>query len=313
MNNNFSLFWGIDVSKEWLDISINNKVYRVDQKTQSINSFIKKHYKSSSVSLAVLESTGGYERLAVHLLGDSGITVHVAHPNKVRHFAHAKGYLAKTDQIDATILAEYGRFIDPKEIHALPSKIERQLGDFSSRLSQLKQMHHQEMCRINQAQCKVVKRSHQNMIKLLDKQITHIEQQMMKVIQTEEELKGKYTLLQTMKGVGPKLALTLITDLPELGQANKKEIAALVGVAPITIESGKKKGRARVRNGRHGVRKMLYMASLSASRYDKKMKEFYDNLIQRGKPKKVALVAVMRKMLVIMNAMVQKNEPYKIN
>ena len=310
MNSNLNLFWGIDVSKEWIDISVGNQAHRVNQTKKDINQFIKKKIKLGIPSLAVLESTGGYEILAADLLNKSGVTVHIAHPNRVRNFAKAKGYLAKTDRIDAMVLAQYGAFIEPKDIRDLPSKLQRQLSELSSRLTQLKGMHHQESCRSNMANYKTVKQSHKKILTLLDKQMESIEKEMMSLIQNEKDLIEKYNLLQSMKGVGTKLALSLIADLPELGKASKKEIAALVGVAPIINESGKQRGRSMIRHGRHTVRKMLYMGALSAVRHDETMKEFYNRLLAKGKAKKVALVAVMRKMLVVMNVMVTKNKPY---
>jgi len=310
MNKTYSTFWGIDISKEWMDISIDHKVSRVKQTKKEINSFIKEHLTTPENSLVVLEHTGGYELLATECLSDAGMTVHVAHPTKVRRFAQAKGCLAKSDKLDAKILEEYGHFINPDSIRPLPTKLEYQLSTLNSRLNQLKECHHQETCRAARAHFEEVKCSHQAILEVLSQQIKKIEQKMLSLIQSDEALKQKYDRIQTMKGVGPTLALTLIADLPELGQANKKEIAALVGIAPITKESGKQRGKAITQNGRQLVRRMLYMGALVAARWDSKMKAFYDRLIAKGKPKKVALVALMRKMLVVLNAMIIKNESY---
>ena len=184
------------------------------------------------------------------------------------------------------------------------------LSTLNSRLGQLKELHHKEACRLGTARILEVKQTHKEMLKLLAKQITSIESQMIQLIKSEEELSEKYSRLQTMIGVGPTLALTLIAELPELGQANKKEIVALAGVAPITKDSGKQRGRAITQNGRNSLRKILYMGALSAIRYDKKIKEFYQRLISTGKAKKVGIVAVMRKMLVTMNAMITHAKDY---
>jgi transposase len=311
MNKNFSTCWGIDVSKDWIDVAIDEQVYHIHQSKRSINSFIKKHFASNTSVLAVMESTGGYEQQAARLLDAHGICVHIAHPNKVKHFARAKGMLAKTDILDARILAQYGLFIDPKTIRALPSKQMRELRDYSSHLNQLKDLHHQETCRVNRTQNKIIQSSHKKIIKQLDKQIEAIQALMLALIKADAELNRKYELILSMKGIGPVVALTMIAELPELGEANKKEIAALVGVAPITQQSGYQQGKAMIRHGRGSVRKMLYMSSLSAIRFDKRMKTFYDNLVARGKPKKVALVAVMRKRLVILNTMMAKGEHYR--
>lgn len=312
MNANFSQYIGVDVSKAWLDIAIENKVIRIKQIPGEIDKFIQDNINEPDKSLVIIESTGGYEILAVDCFDKAGVTVHIAHPNKVRNFARAKGRIAKSDKLDAKILAGYGQFIDPETIRAIPTQDERELTALSSRLAQLKQSHHQECCRVKLAQHKEVIDSHQVLLKLLCEQIKVIEAKMLAIIQSDESLKNRYVLLQTMKGVGPTLALVLVSDLPELGAANKKEIAALVGVAPITKESGQHKGRGITQSGRSSVRRTIYMGALSAVRYDPAMRAFYEKLIGRGKPKKVALVAVMRKMLVILNVMMIKNQPYRV-
>ena len=312
MSNEFEAFWGIDVSKEWIDISINSNVTRVEQTHKAISAFIKKHSRDKKNILAVLESTGGYEVLTAECLLSHDVKAHVAHPNKVRDYAKARGAMAKSDKLDAIILEGYGKFIDPSTINALPTKTERQLKALSSRLDQLKLSHHQEMCRLGQSQDKFVRRSHKLMLATLKKQIELLEKQILIIIESDPDLRKKYSLLQTMKGAGPKVAVKLICDLPELGKVNKKTIAALVGVAPVTKESGKYKGRSMTMNGRSAVRKLLYMSALTAIRHDKRMKEFYERLVAKGKVKKVAIVAVMRKMLVILNAMIAYDSEYQI-
>lgn len=310
MSRAFSIFCGVDVSKEWIDIATDKIITQLPQDRKSIIGFIKKHLDQPNESLVVLESTGGYELLAAECFDEMGVTVHIAHPNRVRDFSKAKGRLAKNDRLDAVTLSEYGRFIDPSDIRPLRSKLLMKLGALNSRLGQLKELHHKEACRLGTARIIEVKQTHKEMLKLLAKQITSIETQMIELIKSEEDLAEKYIRLQTMIGVGPTLALTLIAELPELGDANKKEIAALAGVAPITKDSGKQRGRAITQNGRNSLRKILYMGALSAIRYDKKIKEFYQRLISAGKAKKVGIVAVMRKMLVTMNAMITHAKDY---
>lgn len=307
MTTKYEAIWGIDVSKDWLDISINGQVTRIDQKEKNINHFVKKERDLDKITLAVLESTGGYELLAVDCLAKAGVTVHVAHPNKVRNYARARGRIAKTDKLDARIIEGYGKFIEPESIHALPSEQERKLNKMSTRLAQLKDLHHQESCRLGMATDKRIKCSHQRVLKILVKEIEETEATLLALIKADSQLSKKYELLRSMKGVGPTLAMTLLAELPELGRANKKEIAALVGVAPMTSESGKKTGKAMTQNGRKAVRQVLYMGALVAAHHNEKLKAFYQQLLAKGKAKKVALVAVMRKMIVILNAMVQTN------
>lgn len=310
MENKYDIVWGIDVSKSWLDIAMGNKVSRVEQDHESIVQFIKQHQCADKKHLAVVESTGGYELLVVNSLSKAGFIVHVAHPTKVRHYAKAKGYLAKTDKIDAQILANYGQFIEPEEIFELPSEAERELHALNSRLMQLKESYHQECCRLGMATDKFIKKSHQKVLKFLKKEQSFIEERLLSLIINDKLLHEKYTLLRSMKGVGPVLAITLLAELPELGKTNKKAIAALVGVAPLTKESGKKRGKASTGCGRQSVRKVLYMAALVAAQHNPRLKAFYQQLLARGKVKKVALVALMRKMLVILNTMVQSKTTF---
>jgi transposase len=310
MSKVFSVFCGVDVSKEWIDVAIGKTVAQLPQDKETIVSFIKKHFEQPKDSLAVLESTGGYELLAAECFDEMGITVHIAHPNRVRDFAKAKGRLAKNDRLDAITLSDYGRFIDPLDIRPLGSKLLMKLSALNSRLGQLKELHHQEACRLGTAKLPEVKQTHEEMLTLLAKQIASIEKQIIELIKSEQELAERYNRLQTMIGIGPTLALTLIAELPELGYVNKKVIAALVGVAPITKDSGKQRGRAITQNGRNRLRKILYMGALSAIRYDTRIATFYNRLISSGKAKKVGIVAVMRKMLVTMNAMLAQAKDY---
>lgn len=315
MNSVFETYWGIDVSKKWLDIATETQVIRIDQTEEALESFLKKIYSKSGYLnpaeiVITLESTGGYERLAVIFFSKKGFKIHVAHPTKVKSFAKAKGRLAKTDVIDAKVLREYGQFIKASEIRELPDKITEELGFLNARLEQLKEMHHQESCRLGITSEKLAQKSIGIILKALKNEIEKINQEMLGKIKLSHELKEKYDLLRTMKGVGPMLALTLISALPELGTANKKEIAALVGVAPITNQSGQRSGKAKIKYGRHGVRKILYMCALVASKHNNRFKYFYEKLIAGGKPKKVAVVAVMRKMLVILNAMIMSKKAF---
>jgi transposase len=303
---------GIDVSKFWIDVAIQGNVKRVDQTEKAISSLIKEDMACLKGSiLCVLESTGGYEKLAIRLLRRAGIDVHVAHPNKVVSFARAKGRLAKTDKIDAKILADYGRFIPKHEIRPPLSEMQEKLQAMSARLSQLKEIRHQEECRLGTTTDPYLRQTIKSLLKLLESQIAEIMTSLERLISQDKELTSRYKILNSMKGVGPVLCLSLLIDLPELGALNKKEVAALVGVAPITNQSGKKAGKSFIKYGRSCVRNILYMAALSALRFNERMKVFYERLIHSGKPKKVAIVAVMRKMLVTLNAMIKSQTAWQ--
>jgi transposase len=310
MQSNEKTIWGIDVSSQWIDIAIEEQVYRVPQTKKAIRAFIKKHQNQETI-LAVLECTGGYETMAGCLLEQAGILVHRAHPNKICAFARAKGRLAKTDPIDAKILAEYGSFMKPEDRRPMPTQAQLQLAAYETRISQLKAFYHQEGCRLGLPKDPMLKSSYEAMRRMFAKQIEALEQRLKALIEANTELKESYELLRSMPGVGPVLATCLISQLPELGASSKKEIAALVGVAPVTCQSGQKQGHARIRYGRSQVRKVLYMGALVACRHNPRLKSFYERLVSAGKPKKVAIVAVMRKMLVILNQMVATNTAYQ--
>ncbi|MDP1723365.1 MAG: IS110 family transposase [Alphaproteobacteria bacterium] len=307
----FKHFIGIDVSKNWIDVHVQQKSYRVDSK--DIPTFIDKHIVPlGKETLCVLESTGGYELKAIIPLEEKGIKIHISHPNKVVSFAKARGKLAKTDKIDAKILADYGAFIKENEIRPPVSKTQKELEWYNGRLRQLKMMRQQERCRLVYPEMlENIKSSIQRSIDHYEKEIKMIEKELKNIIQNDDVLLKKYNILISMSGVGPCVAQTLLAELPELGQLNKSEIAALVGVAPITRESGKSAKKSSIKFGRFEVRRMLYMSALVGTVHSARMKSFYQRLVEKGKPRKVGLVAVMRKMLITLNAMLKSGENWK--
>lgn len=297
-------FVGIDVSKEWIDIAVGDVCFRVEQTPRSIASAIKK-IKKENPALCILESTGGYERMVLTALHKANLKAHVAHPSRVREFARAKGLLAKTDRLDAHVLSAYGHFLGDTAKIAKPDPQGDKLRDLQSRYNQLKAMRHAEACRAGCSVHSDVKKGIMKMIDFLDAQIKKLSESIQEIINGNDDLKTRQALLCSMKGIGHLTAQTLLIDLPELGSLSGKEIAALVGIAPMDRESGKKKGRSRIQQGRAPVRSALYMAALVAAYHNEVFKKFYQRLLDAGKVKKVALVAVMRKMLVILNAMVR--------
>jgi transposase len=303
-------FVGIDVSKEWIDIATEKGCFRVAQSVEQIDEKIIE-IKGHNPLLCVVESTGGYERLVIERLNKHNLKVHIAHPSRVRDFARAKGFLAKTDRLDAYVLSAYGAFIGEEAITVQLNTQQQKLSDLQSRYEQLKMMLHGETCRLGNFICTQVKKDIEKMIIFLKKRLELVNKEIQEILDSDETLKKQQKLLLSMKGVGKVTAQALLIDLPELGHLSRKEIAALVGVAPINKESGKKRGYSRIQQGRGSVRRTLYMAALVATRYNAPLKEFYERLRMAGKPGKVALVAVMRKMLVILNAMVRDNLAWK--
>ena len=258
----------------------------------------------------MLESTGGYERELIVALTAQQLPVACVNPRRVRDFARSIGKTAKTDSIDAFVLASFADKVRPP-VRPIPSVEQRALKELASRRRQLIQMRTSEKNRLSVAASQSVRRSVQAVIDALDKEIQGLDKDLDDIIKSDPDLSEKEQLVQTMPGVGPNTARTLLAELPELGTIGNKEIASLVGVAPMNRDSGKMRGRRMITGGRGPVRSALYMATLVATRYNKKIQAFYERLITAGKAKKVALVACMRKMISILNAMARKKAAFK--
>lgn len=288
-------FIGIDVSKDSLEIAIHEQPG--SWQIANRNSEVKKladQFAQVQPELIVLEASGGYEMLSVSILGQAGLPVALINPSRSRNFARSAGFLAKTDRIDAQILARFAQAIRPKP-RQVTTEQDEHLSALITRRRQLINMLTAEKNRLHSARPQAKQR-----IRI------HI-----KWLQIElDDLQQKKDLLESVPGVGTVTAFTLLAHLPELGLLNEKQIAALVGVAPMSHDSGKWQGKRFVQGGRPSVRSALYMAALSASRHNPRIHEFYESLISRGKPKKVALVACMRKLLVILNAMVRDQKAW---
>lgn len=306
------VFVGIDVSKATLDISLSGKHFKIGNERTAIFHFIQQEVtlKKIAPSLVCLESTGGYEAIVIQCFHNAEIPVHRAHPNRVYAFAKASGHFAKTDKLDAKLLEKYAAFVSEKE------KGDEARSEASCELQELRGVErdllealHANQCRVKMSCGKAIGHF-EAQIEFLKNQLEKVRNDIEKTIASDNQLAQRRKLLMSHKGVGKLTANALMAELPELGTLNNKEIASLVGVAPKTHESGTKKSAGHIVGGRFFVRKALYMAALVASRHNKKMKIFYDRLIAAGKAKKVALVAVMRKIIVCLNAMVRDNAAY---
>lgn len=308
--NNYQKFIGIDVSKNWIDVCFENCVKKVDRTREAILSMIKKDIGALDNTLCVMESTGGYERLVAEVFQESGASIHIAHPSKFAAFARLKRS-AKTDQLDAYLLMKYGDFLEQKEIRSLSSKEQEERRAYAIRLEQLKALHCQEMCRLKSCQDSLIRKSLEDSLQFLKNQMKTLTNTLTQKIESCPQTQKNFDILKSMKGIGPIIASSLICLLPELGQIGRKQIVALVGVAPTTKQSGLKKSYAKTMNGRSSVRKSLYFAALVSTRYDSPFKDFYEKLCLNGKPKKVALVAVMRKIIVTLNAMIAYQQKWR--
>lgn len=306
--NNLKEVIGIDVAKDKLDIfkKGDKKSQIFKNNAKSIKSFIKQINKNSSHYLIVMENTGGYEKLAYRLFSESNIKVHIAHPNRVSYFAKQKGFFAKTDSIDAEILMQFG---EQEEIKA-DKKYNRNdelKKELSSRRAQIIDQITIEKCRLKEHLTSVVKKSIKRTIKLLTNELNIIDNKITEIIEGDDDTAKKSILLQSFKGVGKVTASTLVCLMPELGSLTRAQAACLCGVAPRNRDSGSKNGRRMISGGRFYVRKILYMASLSAIRFNPDMKLYYTRLKAQGKESKVALTAVMRKIIITLNAMLRDN------
>jgi transposase len=297
---------GVDVSSDELEACIigkDNKAHLLQDKFRNSKRGIKgllfwlKHHR---VELVVMEASGGYEQNLKEGLRGSGIKSRVVNPAQVRHFARGIGKRAKTDRIDAQVIARFGQVVKLDESQEL-SHVELELKELIKRREELKEMSVAEKNRLRLAQG-VKRRSIKRVIKVLEKEIELIDAKLKELSQKDKRIKHKIQLLKKHKGVGFTTAVGLIALLPELGKINRKQVGALAGVSPFNRESGKWKGKSFITGGRARVRKILYMSALVAIRFNKRLKELYQRLLASGKAKKVALVAVMRKLVVICNA-----------
>lgn len=257
----------------------------------------------------VVEATGGYERQLVAELAAAGHHVSVVNPRQVRDYARSRGILAKTDRIDARVIALFGQHVHPRPLAEVHEK-QGELSQFVTRRRQLVELRTAEMNRREAPVSKEVRKSIQFVIDTLNKELKRVDQAILALVESDDDWKGKSDVLQSTPGVGQTTAATLLSDLPELGRLSRAKIAALVGVAPLNRDSGTMRGKRSIWGGRATVRSALYMATLSAQRYNPIIKTFAERLAARGKPKKQIIVACMRKLLVILNTMLKTNTPW---
>jgi transposase len=310
------VYAGVDVSKDRLDVCLRwsepesheEDVFFVSHDEAGIDTLISRLLEEHPV-LVILEATGGFERAVVGALATEGLPVAVVNPRQVRDFARATGRLAKTDRIDASILARFAEAIRPSP-KPLPEEEIRALQEILARRRQLVGMLTAENNRLHSATKPVAKRIAAH-IRWLEKELSGTDRDLEEAIKSSPTLGENEALLRSVPGVGPVLARTLLAQVPELGTLTHKRVAALVGVAPLNRDSGTLRGRRSVWGGRAEVRAALYMGALVAARRNPVVREFYERLLAAGKPKKVALVACMRKLLAIVNAVLKHRTPWR--
>lgn len=296
---------GLDVSKAKIDTFCQVlKHGSVSNDPSGHRRLIKALGKLPGPAHAIIEPTGGYEKRLAAALREAGVAVSLVNPRQARDFARAQGRLAKTDRIDARVLCDFGAAMRP-EPTPTPTPQMEELAALVRRREQLGEMLTAEQNRLEQADDRAVRQSHQGMIAMLQKQIAGIDQAIEALVDRDDDLGGKVRRLQQVKGVGQLTAVKVLAELPELGTLNQKQAAAIAGLAPINRDSGTFRGKRFTGGGRPALRKALYMPALVAARYNNKMRAIYQRLIDNGKPKKVALTAVMRKLIIMLNALIK--------
>jgi transposase len=300
---------GIDTGKAQLDIyaDTSQKLFTCDNRPKDLRR-LAKQLEGMNPQLIVLEASGGYERAAVTAFSELSLPVAVVYPKRVRQFARGLGIIAKTDKIDAQVIAYYARVAAPAPTPPKTSELSA-LEALTSRRAQLIEMRLTEQNRIELAHPSIQKEIKQH-VAWIERQISKTEDEIERQIRESDTWRQTDELLRSVPGVGAVLSSTLITDMPELGSLTSKEVAALAGVAPFPRESGRWKGKRICQGGRYQLRRVLYMATIAATRFNPVIKNLYDRLCQCGKPKKLAIIACARKLLVILNAMTKNNSPW---
>jgi len=302
---------GGDVSKAQLEIGVvpSGEVWQEANEPTAISRLGKRLLRLAP-KLVVMEASGGFEIAVVAALARAGLPVVIVNPRQVREFARATGRLAKTDRIDALILALFGDRVRP-EVRPLPDDVAQGFEALLARRRQLVAILAEEKTRLKQARSRAVAEGIRRHIRWLENEIKDVERDLTKSVRDSPVWKAKDNLLRSAPGIGRIVSFTLLGNLPELGRLNRKQIAALAGVAPHAADSGTLRGRRIIWGGRASVRQSLFMAVLAGCRCDPGLRAFHDRLISSGKPPKVALVACMRKLLTVLNAMVRDATPWK--
>ena len=302
---------GIDVAKASLDLHFlpSGQSHTLSNSSAGRQQ-LRKLLPETDRCLIVLEATGGYEREVVADLLDAGYRVAVINPRRARDFAKALGLTAKTDRIDARVLANFALKVQPAPREKTPEK-QAEIQQLVARRRQLIDLRTQESNRWETATAKAAKRSIQAVLNTLERQIRDIEKAIEALVESDDDWRHKTQLIESVPGLGTVTATTILADVPELGRLNRQQVSALVGLASYNNDSGPRTGKRSISGGRKDVRCVLYMAALAARRCNPVIKAFADRLTQHGKPFKVVLTACMRKLLVILNALVKSGQPWK--
>ena len=304
-------FIGVDVSKDKLDVCVmpGGELHDFQSDAQGIEKLVAL-FKQLQPAAVVLEATGGYERPVLFAMQDAGLPVTLVNPRQVRDFARGLGQLAKTDRLDAAVLAEFARLVAPAPTEKTSEK-QRELEALVVRRRQLVTLLVAEENRTHQAKDKFILQTLRRTSKAISREIRAVENRIAKLLESDDQWKAKLDILLSTPGVGQATGMTLLAELPELGKLNRQQIAALAGVAPYPHDSGKRRGQRSIWGGRRSLRCVLYMAALTARRCNPVVRKFAARLNAAGKSFKAVQVACIRKLLVILNTMLKNNTPWK--
>jgi transposase len=305
------LFVGIDVAKDRLDVHLRpaGETFSVSHDEGGLAALIDR-LRAAPPTLIALEATGGYEATVAAILASAGLPVAVVNPRQIRDFARATGLLAKTDTLDARVIAHFAEAVRPAA-RPLPDAQLQELDELVTRRRQLVEMLGAERNRRRMTRTRVLQRRLDAHITWLERALQDLESDLHETIRSSPAWRETENLLTSVPGVGPITALTLIAELPELGHLDRRQIAALVGLAPFNRDSGTFRGRRMIRGGRASVRRVLYMATVTATRHNPVIAGFYRRLRTTGHPGRVALTAAMRKLLTILNAILRDHRPWQ--
>lgn len=306
-----SIFVGIDVSKDRLDVAVrpSGETFFVERNARGLEVLVVR-LRELSPHIIALEATGGFETIAAAALAGAGLPVVIVNPAQIRAFAKAIGRHAKTDPIDANVIAHFAEATKP-QVRPLPDEATRVLADLVTRRRQIVEMIGAERQREKRITVPRLKKSIARLLTALEKELASLDDDIDDAVRGSPAWREKEDLLASVPGIGPIIARTLIADLPELGRLGRKEIAALAGLAPFTRQSGQWRGKSFIAGGRTAVRAALFMGALVAKQHNPVLKAFFERLVAAGKPKMVALVAVARKLLTILNAIIRDNRPWQ--
>jgi transposase len=306
------IYVGVDVSKDRLDVHVRpgGEAFAVARNGEGLEE-LNRRLGGLGVSLVAVEATGGFETVVSASLLGMKLPVVVVNPAQVRSYAQALGKRAKSDPIDAEVIARFAEATKP-EVRVLPDEQTQALADLVARRRQIVQMIAAERQREKRTRLRRVLRSIKNVIAALEKALNDVDQQIDDSIRSSPAWREKEDLLASVPGIGPVTARTLLAEMPELGRLDRREVASLAGLAPWTRQSGQWKGKSFIGGGRSDVRTALFMAALTAARHNPVLKVFHQRLIAAGKPKMVALIAVARKLLTILNAILRDKRPWQI-